>query len=154
MTSKPLTGRKVFLIIASAFAVIITVNLTLAFQAVATFPGVETRNSYVASQGFQEKRDAQEALGWTATADVERGELALAFIGPDGAPVAPEIVSATLGRATHVHDDRTPDFVWRDGAYRAPVDLGPGNWNLRLVAEAEDGTLFQRRFPIYVSAGL
>lgn len=149
MSTRPLTGRTVFLITAGAFAVIIGVNLTLAFQAVATFPGLEVKNSYVASQNFDARRNAQEALGWTVTVEVEAGRLTLGFVDEAG-PVAPEIVSATLGRATHVEADRTPALVWTGVAYSAPVDLAPGNWNLRLVARAADGTLFERRFPIYI----
>ena len=41
-----------------AFGVIIAVNLTLAYQAVATFPGLEVKNSYVASQSFDVDREA------------------------------------------------------------------------------------------------
>ncbi|MDJ1006426.1 MAG: FixH family protein [Paracoccaceae bacterium] len=153
MNAKPLTGRTVFLITASAFAVIIGVNLTLAFSAVATFPGLETRNSYVASQSFEARRDAQDALGWDVTAAVEEGRLVVSFLSAEG-PVAPEIVQATLGRATHVDADRSPDLTWTGTAYTAPVELQPGNWNLRLVALADDGTRFERRFPIQVRPGL
>src|SRR6056297_3125612 len=81
-----------------------------------------------------------------------RRVLRLSFLGADG-PVAPELVQATLGRATHVEADRTPDFVWTGTAYEAPVELTPGNWNLRLVAAAEDGTRFERRFPIFIRPG-
>ncbi len=52
----------------SAFAVIIAVNLVLAFKAVRTFPGLEVENSYVASQTFDAERTAQEALGLDAEA--------------------------------------------------------------------------------------
>ena len=62
---RELTGRHVLVITVSAFAVIIGVNLTLAYQAVATFPGLEVQNSYVAGQGFNDRKAAQEALGWT-----------------------------------------------------------------------------------------
>ncbi|MDZ4134978.1 MAG: FixH family protein, partial [Paracoccaceae bacterium] len=41
-----LTGRKVLVITVSAFAVIIGVNLLLAYKAVSTFPGLEVKNSY------------------------------------------------------------------------------------------------------------
>lgn len=149
MSDRPITGRKVFLIVASAFAVIIGVNLTLAYNAVATFPGLEVKNSYVASQEFDAKRAAQDALGWDVSVAVEDGRLKLAFVDARG-PVAPEIVKATLGRATTVEADRAPEFSWTGAAYEAPVALAPGNWNLRLVAEAEDGTRFERRFPIHV----
>ena len=74
---KPLTGRKVFFITAGAFGVILAANLTLAFSAVGTFPGLETKNSYVESQNFNIDRDAQLALGWDADIRLERGSVIL-----------------------------------------------------------------------------
>ena len=150
MFGKPLTGTHVFAIFASAFSIIIAVNLTLAFQAVATFPGLETKNSYVASQSFDEDREAQLALGWTVAAEIENGDLVLSIDDALG-PVVPTIVSATLGRATHVGDDRSPEFLHNGTAFVAPVGtLERGNWNLRLVARASDGTLFRQRIVIWV----
>lgn len=143
------TGRKFFLIIASCFTVIIAVNLTLAYNAVATFPGLEVKNSYVASQNFDKDRAAQLALDWDVSARVERDMLTLS-IQRDGRPVRAEIVSATLGRATHVGEDQTPDLRFDGRAYIAPAELGPGNWNLRLVARAEDGTTFRQRVIVSV----
>ena len=57
-----ISGRHVFAGFALAFGVIISVNLTLAYNAVQTFPGLEVANSYVASQQFDANRAAQEAL--------------------------------------------------------------------------------------------
>lgn len=141
---KPLTGRKVLLMTGSAFAVIIGVNLTLAYKAVSTFPGLETKNSYVASQSFDADRAAQEALGWDVGAFVQGGELRLR-IWRDGMPVQAKIISAVLGRATNVAQDQTPVLVFDGQDYVAPVDLAEGNWNLRLVAQAADGTTFRQR---------
>ncbi len=141
---KPLTGRKFALIICSGFAVIIGANLTLAFQAIATFPGLETKNSYVASQSFEADRAAQLALGWDVSARHEKGELRL-LIKQDGKPIAPKIRSAVLGRATHVADDQFPELRFDGAGFAAPVVLGAGNWNLRLIAEAPDGKLFRQR---------
>jgi len=152
MSDRPLTGRGVFLIVASAFTVIIGVNLTLAYNAVATFPGVEAKNSYTASQTFEARRAAQLALGWEVTAGIEGDVLTLSFLGPDG-PVAPRIERATLGKATSVVADRTPDFTWTGEAYSAKVDVAPGNWNLRLVAVADNGVRFERRFPLLIRPG-
>ena len=64
--TKQLTGRHVLMIFCGAFGIIIGVNLLLAWSAVSTFPGLEVKNSYVASQQFDERKAAQEALGWTA----------------------------------------------------------------------------------------
>lgn len=152
MTDAPLTGRKVFFITASAFAVIIAVNLTLAFNAVATFPGLETKNSYVASQSFDKDRAAQLALNWTVRAEVQDDVLVLSISDLAGRPVQPASMEATLGRATHVGDDRTPAFSFDGQNFVAPAELAPGNWNLRLLATAEDGTKFRQRIVIYVKA--
>lgn len=140
-----LTGRHVLAIFGGAFGVIIAVNLVLAWQAVRTFPGVEVANSYVASQGFNARLAAQQSLGWQTRVEVTGGELRLLIDGPDGRPASVASLSATLGRATHTRDDIEPVFERMVGGFAAPVDLAPGNWNLRLVATAPDGTEFRQR---------
>lgn len=127
-----------------AFGLIIAVNLTLAFQAVATFPGLEVRNSYVASQSFDADRAAQQALNWEVSAHLVNHTLTLIIL-QDGHPIAPRIEAATFGRATNVAMDETPAFAFDGSALRASVTAGAGNWNLRLRARADDGTLFQQR---------
>lgn len=146
----PLTGRKVFVITVSAFAVIIGVNLLMAVKAISTFPGLEVRNSYVASQSFDAERAAQKALGWTLAESYEAGELRLAFRDRDGLPVRVERLSATIGRTTVSSADLKPDFAWRNGDYVAPADLGPGKWMILLEAFAEDGTRFHQRLDLFV----
>ncbi len=149
-TVKPFTGRKMFIITASAFGVIITVNLVMAALAIGTFPGLETKNSYVASQKFEADRAGQLALGWDVKASVEGKELILSITDPNGQPVDPTSLTGTLGRATHVGDDLTPVFTFNGTDHVAPVDLAPGNWNLRMTATAADGTEFRQRVVIYV----
>ncbi len=150
MSTKEITGRKFFLIFASFFGVIITVNLFMAYSAVSTFPGLETRNSYVASQSFNEERAAQLALGWDVRGDVSDDMLTLSITDVNGSPVVVAKLDAILGRATHVADDMTPAFEFNGTAYMAPVELAPGNWNLRMIAIAQDGTQFRQRVVIYV----
>lgn len=147
---KEITGRQVLIGTVAAFGVIIAANMTLAVNAVRTFPGLEVKNSYVASQEFEAARDAQDALGWDVSAEIAGGELRLSIVGPDGAPVRAVIETAILGKATHVRADRTPSFVWQNGVFVAPVDVQSGNWNLRLVAVAEDGTQFRQRIVLPV----
>lgn len=150
MTEKIITGRKVFLMFAGAFSVIIAVNLLLAYKAVTTFPGLEVKNSYVASQNFDADRSAQLALGWTVRGSVEGGQLVLKITDAKGNPVQVASLQATLGRATHTGDDQDPAFVFDGTAYVAPVTLAPGNWNLRMLARAADGTKFRQRVVLYV----
>jgi len=80
-------GWHVFAGFAGAFGIIIAVNLVLAFSAVNTFPGLETKNSYVASQSFDDRREAQEALGWTVAATHKAGLLELKITDAQGQPV-------------------------------------------------------------------
>ena len=150
MTQKELTGGKVFAIFAGAFGVIISVNLVLAYNAVATFPGLEVKNSYVASQTFEAERKAQLALGWDVKGAVQGDQLLLSIRDENDAPVQAASLTATLGRATNVKEDQTPEFSFDGTAYVAPVDLAPGNWNLRMVAIAKDGTRFQQRVVLHV----
>jgi len=150
---KELTGRKVLAITVGFFAVIIAVNLFMAFNAVGTFPGLEVKNSYVASQAFDRNRVAQEALGWDVAATIEGETLLLSINDSHGDAVAPTSIEATLGRATHVRDDQTLAFTQTsNGSHSAHVGtLAGGNWNLRLTAFADDGTLFQQRIVIYIA---
>lgn len=146
---REITGKHVLIGFVLAFSLIIGVNLTLAFSAVRTFPGLEVKNSYVASQQFDEARAAQEALGWDVAASVENEELILTFVDADG-PVQPQIEKAVFGRATSVRDDQEPQFAFDGQAFRAPVHSEGGNWNLRIEARAEDGTLFAQRIVVLV----
>ena len=147
--SREIKGIHVLMIFGAAFGLIIGVNLTLAFNAVRTFPGLEVKNSYVASQSFEVKRASQNALAWDVSAQVAAKRLVLS-ITHDGKPLRPAIEKAVLGRATSVAADRELTFVYLGGAFVAPVSLSPGNWNLRLRARALDGTLFSQRIVIEV----
>ncbi len=145
------TGWHALGVFGGAFAIIITVNLFMAYNAISTFPGLETKNSYVSSQTFDARRSAQLALGWDVAAEYEAGTVRLVITDGEGRPVQPLRLDATLGRATHVQDDRKPAFVFDGSGFAAPETLAPGNWNIRMTATARDGTPFQQRVPLYVS---
>ncbi|MDO9525632.1 MAG: FixH family protein [Gemmobacter sp.] len=148
---RELTGGKVLAITVAFFGVIITVNLVMATQAIRTFPGIEVKNSYVASQTFDLERKAQEALGWTLTHDYTDGTLRLRFV--DTATEFPselDDLTVLVGRATESRDDQTPTFVREAGVYVAPLELTPGKWLLRVEAVAADGTVFRQRLDLVV----
>lgn len=149
---RELTGRKVFVITASAFGVIIGVNLLMAYKAISTFPGLEVANSYVASQTFDADRAAQKALGWTLAAahDSAAAVLELTFTDAAGAPAPVGELTVLVGRPTEAVDDIWPVFVSQDGVFRAPLALGPGKWMLKVEALAPDGTRFHQRRDLFV----
>ncbi|GGH27077.1 Nitrogen fixation protein FixH [Cribrihabitans marinus] len=150
MSEREFTGKHALILFVGAFAVIISVNLVLAYKAVATFPGLEVRNSYVASQKFDARRDAQEGLGWSVDATAQGGLVILSITDRDGRPVEVSDLEAVVGRATHVKEDIAPEFTFDGQAYVARAELGDGNWNIRMRARAEDGTEFTQRVVLHV----
>lgn len=145
-----LTGKHVLAITVGAFAVIIGVNLLLAFKAVSTFPGLEVGNSYVASQGFNTRKAAQEALGWQMVPTFKAGRMTLAFTDRDGVPVKVQNLEVLVGRTTEAKDDLWPVFHPEGDAYAADVPLARGKWMVKVTALSEDGTLFEQRSELQV----
>lgn len=149
---REITGKHVLFFTVSAFAVIIAVNLVMAYKAISTFPGLEVKNSYVASQTFDHDRAAQEALGWTLTPEYDAAakEMRLVFADKSGMPVAVNDLAVLIGRTTSSAEDIRPAFARQAGAYTAGADLGMGKWMMQIEARAEDGTLFRQRVDLWV----
>lgn len=145
-----LTGGKVLAITCTAFGIIIAVNGVMAWKAVSTFPGLEVRNSYVASQVFDTERAAQAALGWAVETGYADGRLTLTIRDAEGLPAPVAALSATVGRTTHAREDVTPAFTAAAGRFEAALDLAPGLWLIHLRAEAADGTAFRQRLDFLV----
>jgi nitrogen fixation protein FixH len=143
-TGRKLTGRHVLTIFVAGFGLIFAVNFFMAYSAVSTFPGMEVSSSYADSQSFDARRDAQEALGWTARVDIPGdGTLILHLLDRDGALVAPAELTALLTRPTSRVDDQLLDLTRRNGAFVAPAALADGQWRLRLTGVARDGTEYR-----------
>ena len=86
-TSGEFTGRHMLVIMLAFFGVIIAVNLTMASFANSSWSGLVVKNSYVASQEFNEKAAAgraQAALGWSATMAFAKGEFIYSLVDKDG----------------------------------------------------------------------
>ena len=149
-SSREITGKHVLAITVSAFAIIIAVNFTLAYKAVGTFPGLETKNSYVSSQSFEARRQAQEALGWQAEAVVRDGTLELTLKDETGQPVRPDSLTALVGRPTVARDDMALELAYRQGVFSAPVTLEPGAWILKLDASSPKGVAYSKRMELWV----
>lgn len=146
-----ITGRQVFAFTAGAFGIIIAVNVLMAYKAVSTFPGLEVKNSYVASQNFDTERRAQEALGWDMVPEYDpAGVLILKFTDAAGLPVSLGDLSVLVGRSTSAAEDARPQFVHEGGLYTASITLAPGHWMLKVEARAKDGTLFQQRVDLNI----
>ncbi|SDE10359.1 FixH family protein [Ruegeria marina] len=150
MSERKFTGKHAAAVFIGAFGVIIGVNILLAYSAIKTFPGLEVKNSYVASQEFNTRLHAQEALGWSVRADASGGLVTVSITDQAGQPVEVSDLKAVLGRATHVKEDIEPAFTFDGTVYVARAELGDGNWNIRMVARADDGTEFTQRVVLHV----
>jgi nitrogen fixation protein FixH len=143
-TGRKLTGWHVLAMFVGGFGLIIGVNLFMAYSAVSTFPGMEVDSSYADSQTFDDRRLAQEALGWNASVEIPGdGTLVLHLVDEAGAPVAPAELTALLTRPTNREEDQLLELARVNGAFVAPVVLGDGQWRLRLTGVARDGTEYR-----------
>jgi nitrogen fixation protein FixH len=143
-TGRKLTGRHVLAIFIGGFGIIFAVNFFMAYSALSTFPGLEVSSSYADSQTFDDRRRAQDALGWNARVEVpDAGSLILHLHDRDGALVAPAELTALLTRPTSRLDDQLLELRRENGAFVAPVTLADGQWRLRLTGVARDGTEYR-----------
>jgi nitrogen fixation protein FixH len=144
-----LTGRRVAAIAAGLSLLVLAPNVILTVIAVRTFSGV-VPNGYVASQGFDRARAAQQALGWRVGVAHADAVLTLEFRDAAGRPVHPAALTATLGRPTTTRDDRPVTLEPTPAGYAAAAPLAPGNWRVEIAATAADGTAFRQSRDIFV----
>jgi nitrogen fixation protein FixH len=134
------TGRHMLLIMLAFFGVIIAVNLTMATFASISWTGFVVKNSYVASQEFNEKAErgrAQAALGWIGTLVIDGSAVRYRLVDGTGEPVALGGVNAIFRRPTSDAEDRS--FTLEDGGegWRTTAEaLHDGVWIVEIDADA------------------
>lgn len=148
--SGPLNGRKVAAIFLFGFGTIVAANLTLLYFALGTFPGIEVKNPYADSLGFEARREAQATLHWQTSARFDGKDIVFSLTDRSGDPVYVRDLQAVVGIATREGKDQPVDLVFKGSDYRATIDLPAGNWQLRLLATAQDGTSFRQILPLVV----
>src|SRR6478752_1895278 len=75
MSTKPLTGTKVFLMLVAFFGLVIGVNVTMMKLAIATLPGTDVDSPYAAGLTYEHEISAahdQAARKWKVNAHIER----------------------------------------------------------------------------------
>ncbi|MCY4261255.1 MAG: FixH family protein [Rhodobacteraceae bacterium] len=151
MSDRTLRGQHVFLMIAGAFGIIVIVNIVMAFAAIRTFPGMEVRNSYIASQTFERDRTRQEQLGWQASADYDGSILTITVAAADGVPAEVVDFSARIQRPTHQLSDRMPEYIFDGTHHRARITLKPGTWNIHVTGSDRAGLPFRQKLSLWVT---
>ena len=134
------TGRHMLAAMVAFFGVIVAVNLTMAAFAMKSWTGLVVKNSYVASQEFNDHAAAgraRAALGWQGELAYSDGELRYSLVYDNGSAVALTDVQVALGRPAYEADDTTIVLAPSgDGGFGNSVELGDGQWIVRVSAEA------------------
>ena len=146
-TSGEFTGRHMLVIMLAFFGVIIAVNLTMASFANSSWSGLVVKNSYVASQEFNEKAAAgraQAALGWSATMAFADGEFVYSLADKDGKPVRIDGAVAQFRRPiTDVEDQSVALMKTGSGRAAASISLRDGAWIVEVDADAGMATPYR-----------
>ena len=151
---KPFTGRRMLAVMLGFFGVVIGVNVALAILASTSWTGLVVKNSYVASQHFNEdlaRAHRQQALGWRSTLGYAGGNLSFTLSGRDGAPLSGMSVEVPLRRPTHEGEDRRVSLMPSTrGGYAVALALPKGTWNADVAVHDSLGRDYQRAFRLWV----
>ncbi len=132
------TGKHMLYIMVAFFAVIITVNFTMATFASRSWTGLVVKNSYVESQNFNAKleRSRQQAsLGWTGVLSRRSDGIGFLLHDRNGAGVPVDRISVSLKRpATEIQDHSIQLTTDTAGRYRGDVELAQGRWTASVEA--------------------
>lgn len=136
---RPFTGRKMLAIMIAFFAVVIGVNLLMAYFANSTWSGLVVENDYQASQTFNQdlaRSRAQMALGWSILLTHEPGKVSITITDKAGKPVDGLAITADLERTvTASQDQKLTLQAEGNGVYSAPANVTPGVWELEFDAK-------------------
>jgi nitrogen fixation protein FixH len=143
----PFTGWHMLGVVGLFFGTIIAVNIMMAYWAVSTFPGLNAKNSYVASQNYNlllKDAAAQDERGWKGKLTLDARRPALALSDRAGSPIPGLDVWILAGRPANASTDRELKLEPIAGIYRAEEALERGRWLVEIEAR-QDGELLWRQ---------
>lgn len=148
------TGWHLLAIMVGWFGIVIAVNLFMAWNAVNSWTGLVVKNSYVASQEFNEvtaEKRRQLAMGWKATPAYENGTLTINLDDARQAPIQDAIITAKLGRPSYEAQDHMVQFAeTAPGVYTGQTELAGGIWNADLTVTGAGGDIWTRTLRLSV----
>ena|SRR6266567_1859569 len=149
---KPLTGRKVLIIIVAFFGVVIGVNMVMMRLAIQTLPGTEVDSAYSASLAYEKEIAAardQSARSWKVDAHVERAPdggamLQVVARNDQGQPMSGLKFTGRFERPTDRRADQPVVLAETGiGIYRgSAASIAPGQWDLVLEGDAAGQRMF------------
>jgi nitrogen fixation protein FixH len=152
VSPKPLTGRKVFLMLLAFFGVVFGVNFLMMTLAIDTLPGTEVDSAYSASLGYEKEIAAardQNARNWKVDAHIQRdadGGATLQVEARDdsGKPVSGLKFQGRFERPTDRRADQPVALAeMAIGIYRGTAPpIAAGQWDLVLEGAAAGQRMF------------
>lgn len=143
------TGWHMAAVMALFFGTIISVNLTLAYHATQSWTGLVVKNSYVASQDFNETQAelmGHKHLKWKEIFEYSAGKLRVSLTQENGTPIPLDSLTAKVGRPVHEHEDRIISFTRIGiGQFTSNMPLAPGLWEISLIATRNGETVWTAR---------
>ena len=145
-----LNGYHVAAMFIAFFGVIIAVNFTMAWFASSSWTGLVVKNSYVASQHYNEKIETarnQKAMGWHTDFAYANNLLSFSVRDKDNQPIFFDKLNVVIG--TPVAENKDKHMVLDQnnaGVYHSPIKLTEGVWAYELVAEGKIPYRFEGRF--------
>ncbi|MGH1350885.1 MAG: FixH family protein [Methyloligellaceae bacterium] len=152
--NREFTGWHMLIIMLLFFGVIITVNITMAIFAASSWTGLVVKNSYVASQNFNEhlnNAEKQARLGWSSNLTTKNGKINLTLHDSLGKPLTGLQVTALIQRPAHEREDITLNLKQNSsGQYYHEKILTDGAWNIKITAKHPDQDNYIQIFKIEV----
>lgn len=156
LTLKPrhFTGWHMLGVLAVFFGVTIIVNLTLAYFASNSWTGLVVKNSYVASQHFNDhlaQERKQASLGWSDQFTYSHGVLTLQLTDSNGVPVQGDIAHVVLRRPVAEQLDHAVRLVAAtDGEFTLKHELPLGIWAADVRVEIPGQADWTKRYRFMV----
>ena len=152
VSPKPLTGRKVLVMLVAFFGVVFGVNFLMMKLAIDTLPGTEVDSAYSASLAYEKEIAAahdQDARAWKVNAHVQRGTDGGATVLVEardnkGVPMSGLTFQGRFERPTDRRADQPVGLTEvGGGVYRGSAPLiAPGQWDLVLEGDAAGQRMF------------
>lgn len=148
------TGWHMAGVLALFFGVTIFVNVILAIFASGSWTGLVVKNSYVASQHYNERianDEWQASLGWVDSFTYDDATVSLTVTDAAGRPLAIDSVTAVLRRPAAEQQDHTIQLV-RSAPERFDLrhPLATGLWaaDIRIKQAGQPGWIKRYRFTV------
>ncbi len=152
--TREFTGFHMLLTICGFFLVVITANLSLAYFAAGSWTGLVVKNSYVASQNFNEHlatAQQQEDRGWASALSYDAGTLSFELHDSAGETIAIDTVTATLQRPVHENEDHNVDLrPTVAGAFEVFVQIPDGMWVVEIEAQSSQDETYKQVFRLNI----